>query len=163
VPARKWSTAAAYVTALAVVAAGAWSAFTATADGPLSVPGGTVYVEQVHTAAPSRHAMPGMGTDDDPVPGGRRRITVDVTLVAGKETLDYSVRGFRLDIGGEQLEPHRAVLPGTAVPAGTQLSGSLVFDVPADATDGVLTLSGQREGTVVTLPQAADGHSAHAS
>jgi hypothetical protein len=117
--------------------------------------GGTVHVGQVHAAAPPQHAMPGMGTDDDPVAEGRRRVTLDVTLVADDDaTLEYSVGRFALDVGGQRMTPHRAVLPGRAVPAGAQLAGSLVFDVPHGARTGVLTF-GSQPGTVVQFPSLA--------
>jgi hypothetical protein len=143
----------AYAVALAVLVVGAASSAVFAQDHQLSVHGGTVHVERVLAAAPPRHAMPGMGTDNDPVPDGKRRVTVDVTLVADdRESLQYSVDRFSLDTGDADARPHRAVLPGTTVPAGAQLSGSLVFDVPTGATQGVLTFSGRPGGTVVTLP-----------
>jgi hypothetical protein len=141
------------IAALAVLAAAIWS-LTATAGTAM---GGTVHVGQVHAAAPPQHAMPGMGTDNDPVAEGRRRVTLDVTLVADDDAaLEYSVGRFALDIGGHRVTPHRAVLPGRAVPAGAQLAGSLVFDVPDGARTAVLTF-GSKPGTVVQLPP----HSAH--
>ena len=41
--------------------------------------------------------------------------------------------------GGEERPPHRSLLPETEMPAGTTLSGVLVFDVPRDATVGLLS------------------------
>lgn len=143
---------AAWLAALAVLLVAVWSLTVTT--GPAT--GGSVHVGQVHAAAPPRHAMPGMGTDDDPVAEGHRRVTIDVTLVADDDaTLEYSVGRFALDVDGRRLPPHRAVLPGRAVPAGARLTGSLAFDVPDGARSGVLTF-GSRPGTTVQLPSHDD-------
>jgi hypothetical protein len=154
-----------YLAALAVFAAGAWSLTVTTATPTagateLAVPGGAVHLGPVHAAAEARHGMPGMGTDNDPVPAGKRRVTIDVTLVASDDAdLEYSVDRFDLAVDGAHLRPHRAVLPGYLVPAGTRLSGSLVFDVPDAARTGVLRFAGG-DGTVVRLP-AENEHSGH--
>lgn len=130
-----------------LVAAAVWSLSAArklTAD-PMSVAvgSGVGHVEQVLSAARPQHAMPGMGSDDDPVAEGERRVTVELTLEAGEEPLRFSVSDFALRTGeGKALAPHRSQLPETEMPAGTTLSGVLVFDVPRDATQGQLSYDG---------------------
>ncbi len=130
-----------------LVAAAVWSLTAArslTAD-PMSVAvgSGVGHVEQVLSAARPQHAMPGMGSDDDPVAEGERRVTVELTLEAGEEPLRFSVSDFALRTGeGTALAPHRSLLPETEMPAGTTLSGVLVFDVPRDATQGQLSYDG---------------------
>jgi hypothetical protein len=144
---KRWQAMGAYGAAVVLLALGGWS-LTATAAQP-----GTVHVGQVHAAAPPKHGMPGMGSDNDPVAEGKRRVTVDVTLVAADAALDYAVDRFSLTVGDDRIQPHRAILPGRSVPAGAQLSGSLVFDVPDSARHGVLALAG-RDGSTVDLPAA---------
>jgi hypothetical protein len=57
--------------------------------------------------------------------------------------LRFSVSDFALRTGeGKALAPHRSLLPETEMPAGTTLSGVLVFDVPRDATVGQLSYDG---------------------
>jgi hypothetical protein len=131
-----------------LVVAAVWSmsaARSVTAD-PMSVAvgSGVGHVERVLSAARPQHAMPGMGSDDDPVAEGNRRVTVELTLEAtGREPLRFSVSDFALRTGeGPALAPHRSLLPETEMPAGTALSGVLVFDVPSDATRGQLSYDG---------------------
>jgi hypothetical protein len=152
---------------LAVLAGGAWAVASAPppAAGPgrLALPdGGLVTVDQVVSAARPQHAMPGMGTDADPVADGERRLSVDVTLRASAdEPLEYLIDRFSLDVpSADARKPRRAVLPGTRLPAGTQLSGTLIFDVPVEATTGVLAYDGGGSAEVVLPPETAapDGH-----
>lgn len=130
-----------------VVAAAVWSVSAGralTADpSSITVGSGVGHVERVLSAARPQHAMPGMGSDDDPVAEGNRRVTVELTLEAGDEPLRFSVSDFALRTGdGKALAPHRSLLPETEMPAGTTLSGVLVFDVPRDATQGQLSYDG---------------------
>jgi hypothetical protein len=150
---------------LAVLVAGVWTlagaGAAAAGSGPLVLDGGVVAVERVVAAARPAHAMPGMGTDNDPVPAGKRRVSVDVTLQAtGDRPLAYTVDRFTLDVpGAGPLRPHKAVLPGRALPAGTQLSGTLIYDVPDDATTGVLAYDGGAP-VRVALPAETGGRPA---
>jgi Domain of unknown function (DUF4352) len=131
-----------------LVAAAVWSLSAArslTADPTaVAVGSGVAHVDKVLSAARPQHAMPGMGSDDDPVAEGQRRVTVELTLEAtGEEPLRFSVSDFALRTGeGKALAPHRSLLPETEMPAGTTLSGVLVFDVPRDATVGQLSYDG---------------------
>ena len=117
-----------------LVAAAVWSLSAArslTADPTsVTVGSGVGHVEQVLSAARPQHAMPGMGSDDDPVAEGERRVTVELTLEAGDEPLRFSVSDFALRTGeGKALAPHRSLLPETEMPAGTTLSGVLPHEV----------------------------------
>lgn len=137
------------------VAAWSWTARPAVTAGPgeVALDGGVARVEQVASAARPQHAMPGMGTDNDPVAEGERRVSIDVTLLAtGDEGLGYAAEGFRLEVPGtEPRAPHKSVLPGSELPAGTSLSGTLVFDVPVAATAAQLSYDGLGS-TSVALP-----------
>lgn len=158
------------VAVLAVVAVGGWSVVSTVTARPvlenvMFVPGGAVHVDAVYSAGRPRHRMPGMGMDNDPVPADKRRVSLDVTLVAddGDEALDYTVRGFALALDGEPpLRPHKSVLPGTSVPPGTQLAGTLVYDVPRDARAGELRFAGTGTGAAaVVLPPEGDSVGGH--
>ncbi|TRW44714.1 hypothetical protein [Georgenia yuyongxinii] len=145
---------------LAVVAGAVWALTAppprpAAGPGELALPGGLVRIEQVVSAARPMHAMPGMGIDQDPVADGERRISIDVTLYA-IDTMPYEIDAFVLhidDVGA--LTPHRAVLPGNELPAGSQLTGTVIFDVPEDATSGRLSYGG-KGATDVPLPREAE-------
>lgn len=137
------------VAVLAVMAGGVWSVTAGVSGaqagpGEVAMPGGLARVDQVVSAARPAHAMPGMGEDDDPVAEGERRVSVEVTLLASEgEPLGYDVDDFTLEVPGAGVRaPHRAVLPGSEIPEGTQLSGTLVFDVPTEATAGSLGYGG---------------------
>ncbi|WP_189113515.1 hypothetical protein [Pilimelia terevasa] len=88
------------------------------------------------------------------VPAGSRRVTLNVTLVAGpREPMRYAGDKFGLSVGGEQLSPFRVDLPGDTLRPRSQLSGQLVFDVPAATATAALTLGG-RPLTTVDVPVA---------
>ncbi|WP_298456720.1 hypothetical protein [uncultured Cellulomonas sp.] len=165
VRARQWRTVGAVWAGVALVLlAAAWSVLHGWGRGPVPGPGelalgdGLVRVDAVVSAARPQHAMPGMGTDEDPVAAGDRRVSVDVTLLAGAGPLEYAADRFALAVDGAAADPlpHRAVLPGDVLPAGTQLSGTLVFDVPVDATSATLSYRGAGS-TDVALPPEASG------
>ena len=149
------------VVALLVAAGWSWTsasqAVSPAGPGELGLVGGVVHVDGVLSAARPKHAMPGMGADNDPVAEDERRISVDVTLRAdGDDPLEYAGRTFRLTPeGGTAQAPHKLVLPGEELPAGTQLSGTLIFDVPKDAQAGELSYG--QESTPVVLPAEAAG------
>jgi hypothetical protein len=145
---------------LAVVAGAVWALTAppprpAAGPGELALPGGLVRIDQVVSAARPMHAMPGMGIDQDPVADGERRISVDVTLYA-IDKMRYEIDDFVLHVNGAgALTPHRAVLPGNELPAGAQLSGTVIFDVPEDSTSGRLSYAG-KGATEVPLPREAE-------
>ena len=161
---RRLAAAAVAVGVVAVLAAAAWSlaqgrdAVRVVGPDALAVPGGVVRVDSVVAAARPQHAMPGMGTDDDPVAEGMRRVSLDVTLAAeeGGE-LEYAVDDFTLRTGGDEaVTPHRSVLPGTLLPAGTQLSGTLVFEIPEQSTTGTLAYRGGGDLELALPAEGAD-------
>lgn len=160
----EWRTLAAVsVGVLAVLLLATWSVAQGWGRGPvagpgeLAVGGGLLRVDGVVAAAPPRHAMPGMGTDDDPVPDGHRRVSVDVTLMAGTQPVAVDTDRFALAVDGEPADhlTHRDVLPVEELPAGTRLSGTLVFDVPEDAAAGTLSYDGSG-ATEIVLPPVAE-------
>jgi hypothetical protein len=159
---------AALVGVVAVVAVAVWSLVWAVGKDPDLGPGrvaleeGQVKVDRVTSAARPGMAMPGMGTDDDPVSEGMRRVSVDVTLQATEDDpLRFRVERFSLQAPGEEpVAPHRSVLPESVLPPGTQLSGTLVFEVPKDATTAVLRYDGG-DGTDVGLPPEEKGDAGH--
>jgi hypothetical protein len=128
-----------------------WGRGPVAGPGEIALDGGIVRVDGVVSAAAPKHAMPGMGTDEDPVAEGFRRISVDVTLMAGTSPLEFSADGFGLTVDGEPADhlSHRDVLPGDELPAGTRLSGTILFDVPVDATAATLTYDGAGATDVV--------------
>ena len=130
-----------------------WGRGPVAGPGELVVDSGIARVDGVISAARPQHAMPGMGTDDDPVAEGMRRISIDLTLAAGTEELAYSAGRFTLDVDGEPADRqgHRDVLPGEVLPAGTQLSGTILVDVPVGATTGTLRYDGG-PGTEIVIP-----------
>jgi hypothetical protein len=150
---------------LVILLLAAWSFAQGWGRGPVAGPGeialdgGIVRVDGVVSAARPQHAMPGMGTDEDPVAEGERRISVDVTLMTGTGDLDYEVERFGLTVDGEDAAhlTHRDVLPAEHLPAGTQLSGTILFDVPADATTATLTYDGAGSTEIVLPAESEQG------
>jgi len=144
---------------VAILLGAAWSltsaprATVAPRQGEIVMAGGVAHIDQVVSAARPQHAMPGMGTDNDPVAAGERRVSVDITLFAtDDEPLEYHVGDFTMVVpGGSPRRPRRAVLPGRSLPSGTQMSGTLVFDVPTTGTR-VRLFYDDHPGTDVVLP-----------
>ena len=158
-PRRLLLAAAAAAGVLLVVLAAVWSVSSAgrsltAPPGSVVVGSGVARVDRVLSAARPQHAMPGMGSDDDPVAEGERRVSVEVTLQAtGEEPLRFSVDDFALRVaGGGERPPHRSLLPESELPAGTSLSGVLVFDVPRNATVGLLSYGDGGRPTELRLP-----------
>jgi hypothetical protein len=153
---------------LVILLLAAWSFAQGWGRGPVAGPGqialdgGIVRVDGVVSAARPQHAMPGMGTDEDPVAEGERRISVDVTLMTGTGDLDLDAERFGLTVDGEAAAhlTHRDVLPADHLPAGTQLSGTILFDVPADATTATLTYDGAGSTDIVLPAEAEQGSGA---
>jgi hypothetical protein len=159
------ASAAVSLAVLGVLLLAAWSLTQGWGRGPVAGPGelvvdsGLARVDGVVSAARPQHAMPGMGTDEDPVAEGDRRISVDVTLQAGTGTVRFAADRFGLLVDGEPADhlAHRDVLPGDTLPAGTQLSGTLLFDVPVDATTATLIYDGAGAVDVVLPPEQEQG------
>lgn len=156
------------VAVLAILGVAAWSLTWATRTEPAVGPGqlvvgkGVAQVDAVVSAARPGMAMPGMGSDDDPVADGMRRVSVELTLLATTdEPLEFTADDFRLQVpGAEPVSPHRSLLPESVLPPGTQLSGVLVFEVPQDAAAGDFAYDGGR-GTEVALPPEEGADAPH--
>jgi hypothetical protein len=169
---------------LTVLAAGAWglsSALgaeaptpTARIGEPVAVPGGFLLVDKVtpeHMAAmrSGKFAASGMnmsGMGMDMAPEGTRRFAVDITLAAEGGDLSYSPEDFR--VTGEEMKkeahPIRHRLGASTIPAGSAVSGSLVFQVPEAAKELVLSLgdAGGRQQVALDLgPASQDGAHPH--
>ena len=147
---------------LGVVLAALWSLSPAgrsltAPPGELVVDAGVAHVDRVVSAARPSHAMPGMGSDDDPVAAGRRRVSVDLTLRAtGDDPLRFTVDAFVLRTSdGTTLQPHRSQLPESELSPGTSMSGVLVFDVPKDVVQGQLSYGGTAGSVDLYLPLEA--------
>ena len=159
---QRLATLVALVGVLLVLVAGAWSYAEGWGRAPITRPGelvvgdGVARVDAVVSAASPMGAMPGMGSDPDPVPEGHRRISVNLTLQAVQGDVRYSAREFRLSVQGDEadLRAERSVLPGHLLPEGTQLSGTLLFDVPTSAGDARLSHTGGGS-TRLTIPAEA--------
>jgi hypothetical protein len=109
--------------------------------------------------------MAGMGVDM--TPEGYRRLTVEVTLAAGEEPIRYARERFRVS-GPELAEtpPMRGELAEGVVPAGSAVSGVLVFQVPKEtAGELYLNFDGSRSVDLIApagpgspLPDRPHGH-----
>lgn len=105
--------------------------------------------------------MPNMQTmpDADPVPEGLVRYGVELQLAADDSDLTWQASDFTVKgDDGSVTPPHRVELGDGVVPAGSTVSGSLVFDVPEDASSLSLQF---RDGPLVPLdlPQHHTGSS----
>lgn len=161
---------------LAALAAGGWGLVSSLAgEGPparmgeaVAVPGGALLVEKVtpeHMAAMKmgkfgqqgmNMAMPNM----DMAPDGYARFSVNVTLEARGGELAYAPEDFRLSGEGFDADgPVRSQLGEGAVPDGSAVSGSLVFQAPEGAKGLTLEFDGGRP--VALDPPAAQGQQDH--
>ena len=151
------------------LSAGAWGTFASIgAEPPAAKIGGWVDASggllRVDRVAPESMAAMQMGkfaeqgmsmgsaTGMDMAPDGQRRFAVDVTLAAPEDgELAYSTDEFRLTGAGlEGTGPHRDTLSEGSIPAGSRVSGTLVFQAPEDA-DGLELRLGEG-GDPVALP-----------
>lgn len=162
---------------LTVLAAGGWGLSSAlSADAPfrtarigeqVAVPGGFLLVDKVtpeHMAAmqSGKFAAGGMDMSSmgmDMAPEGTRRFAVDVTLAAEGGDLSYSPEDFRVTGEGMKKEtyPIRHRLGASVIPAGSAVSGNLVFQVPEAAKELVLSFgdAGGRQQVALDLGPAS--------
>ncbi len=160
------------VPAAAVIAAGVWGltaprggtdehADAAAAVGAwVEAPGGFYRVDAVGDRALA-HKMIGM--DPDPVPKGFRRLGVDVTL-AGESSAGLDVGPDRFAVVGAAMKPAgpiRARLDDGLLAQGSQISGSLVFEVPEKAADLQLRFEGGSHGVALPVGPSHAAGSAH--
>lgn len=141
----------------------------AVAQGEVAeVPGGLLRVDKVipeHMAPMQmdkfkRSGMNMSGMGIDMVPEGKRRFTVDVSLAAGPDGLNYSKEEFRLTGEGmKAVTPIRSRQLGDGMlPAGSEMHGPLVFQTPQDASELMLSFDG---GEPVALDLGKDESSGH--
>lgn len=120
----------------------------------VEVPRGVLQVDKVtpeHMAPMQmdKFAKKGMnmsGMVADMTPEGQRRLNVDVTLAAKENTsLAYSEKQFRLTGEGmDETGPLRSKLGSGSVPPGSAVSGTLVLQVPEEASKLMLSFDGGR-------------------
>jgi len=135
----------------------------------VEVPGGLVRVDSVspeHMASMqvgkfAQAGMAGMSSMGmDMAPEGQRRFVVDVTLGTKDGDLSYSPEDF--NISGEGVKksaPIRDQLDSGTIPAGSAISGTLVFEVPEETTK--LMLSFGDDGQKVALNLNDSGAHSH--
>jgi len=124
--------------------------------------GGQVTVDETLPATVPMASMPGMGSDADPIPSGKRRVSVNVRVQAGDAPLRPAAGDFRLrGPDGTVVGVHRAGLPAD-VPAGMSAAGPLIFQIPTGWGDGTL-LIGTGQSIPVSLPAAPTGGAGHGS
>jgi hypothetical protein len=121
------------------------------ADGTLRVDG--VVDNQVG------HAMPGMGVVDSPAEG-MRRFSVNVSLGAAEgRTLAYDRRDFAVaGPGTRAVAPLTGQIDRGVLTAGRAISGSLTFEVPADAVSLSLRFGDTEPVALPDLPPVESDH-----
>jgi Domain of unknown function (DUF4352) len=164
------------VLTLAVLAAGGWGVISSlnTEASParigeaVGIPGGLLRVDQVtseHMASMqnSKFAASGMSMSSmgmDMAPEGQQRFAVDVTLAAERGDLSYSPKDFRLTAAEMKkgATPIRSQLDGGTIPAGGAISGSLVFQVPEEASALMLAFGEGGQKVALDLEPASEGN-----
>lgn len=134
---------------------------------PVAVSGGAMTVDSVapESMAPmqaSKFSASGMnmsGMGMDMAPEGKRRFTVETTLAAGADSgLAYSADDFRVSGSGlGSVAPLRDQLEGESLSAGSAVSGTLVFQVPDEANDLMLSYEGGQP-VALDLGPGGGGH-----
>lgn len=154
-----------------VLVAGYWGLFVdrgglEASAGPVAVgqvvaiPAGAMRVERVTPWTSGSHVMAGSGIPaGDQVPKGKRRVLVEVTLLADKGSrLAYRPGAFAVTAPGLKATRPNWGTPGLETIAPTaQATVTLVFQVPAKTTGLVMSLQGadeavRLEGTAAPAP-----------
>lgn len=167
---------------LLVIAAGVWGVrfgLDAPHDGGpawSAVPGGHLRVGEVDAAEADHSMMKGMGAmvDADEVPAGHRRIAVPVSLSADEGAITWRSDDFVVTTPeGARVAAYRAELGDGHIPEATQVSGTVLFDVPEESTGFTLSFLGANPvdldsapGVVVTSEPSpssgsGSGHGGH--
>jgi Domain of unknown function (DUF4352) len=164
------------LTVLAALAATGWGViYSLAAEAPparvgetVEVPGGLLRVDSVapeHMASMqmgkfAQAGMAGMSSMGmDMAPEGQRRFVVDVTLGAKDGDLSYSPEDFSISGEGvKQSAPIRQQLDSGTIPAGSAISGSLVFQVPEETTKLMLGFGDDGQKVALNLNES-DAHS----
>lgn len=164
---------------VAAIAAGVWGLISslgteappARVGEAVEVSGGVLVVDKVtpEHMAPMRSNkfsaggmnMSSMGMDM--APEGYERFAVVVTIAADEDgELSYSPEDLRL--GGEGMKedgPVRSELEAGTIPAGSAVSGNLVFQAPEEASKLRLSLDGGRPVALDLEPAADDSGQSH--
>jgi hypothetical protein len=134
----------------------------------VEVPGGLLRVDGVspeHMASMqmgkfAQAGMAGMSSMGmDMAPEGQRRFVVDVTLGAKDGDLSYSPEDFSISGDGvKQSAPIRDQLDSGTIPAGSAISGRLVFQVPEETTKLMLSFGDEGQKVALNLDES-DAHS----
>jgi Domain of unknown function (DUF4352) len=164
------------LTVVAALAATAWGViYSLAAEAPparvgetVEVPGGLLRVDSVspeHMASMqmgkfAQAGMAGMSSMGmDMAPEGQRRFVVDVTLGAKDGDLSYSPEDFSISGEGvKQSAPIRDQLDSGTIPAGSAISGRLVFQVPEETTKLMLSFGDEGQKVALNLNES-DAHS----
>jgi hypothetical protein len=93
----------------------------------------------------------------DPVPAGKRRVTVELTVAATEgSTITLPLRPIRLG----DFEPYREQWGTDAIPSGMKSTGVVVFEIPEETRRITLEIGG-RKTTQIVLGKAHIDRSAH--
>ncbi len=166
---RSWAIVA--LLCVAAAAAGVWGvsasrdaagAAPAVLGAVVSAPGGQLRVDDVVAWEDGGPTMPGMNAPD-PVPSGRRRFWVYVTMKAGDAGggMRYDRAAFTVAGAGlAATAPHAADDHLTRIRPGALATVILLYEVPAGAHDLRLEMLGARRPISLpgTSPAAADHH-----
>ena len=96
----------------------------------------------------------------DPVPEGFQRFSVDVTVYAEKTgPAAYAARRIRVtDPDGRSSAPIRGTLGSGTIPAGGQVRGSVLFEVPEAARTVMLSVGGDSSRIRLRIPANVGHH-----
>lgn len=168
-----------FVLTLAALAAGGWGLLASVgAQAPpvgvgdtVEVSGGSLRVDEVtpESMAPmqtKKYQRSGMSMSSnvpDMTPEGYKRFNVDLTLAAETAGINYLAKDFLLTGEGiDQVKPLRNELDPGLLPRGSAIQGILVFQVPEDAKNLMLTFGDSRQPIALDVP-GGKGHSNHSS
>ena len=161
----------------ATVAVGGWGVISSFTIGPpparvgelVETPGGFLSLQKVtpeHMAPMQMQNFANQGMNMsmpknmDMVPDGRRRFTLDITLVAQNGVISYTAKDFRVSGEGfEGVAPIRTQLGKGTVAEGGAVSGGVIFEVPEKAENLTLSFDGGRGVALDLRPSEANGHS----
>jgi hypothetical protein len=98
----------------------------------------------------------------DPIPDGFQRFSVDVTVYADEgAAASYDARRIRVtDPKGRSSAPVRGTLGSGTIPAGGQVRGSVLFQLPAEVRTVSMSVVGDAGRIRVRIPAGA-GHTGH--
>ena len=129
----------------------------------IGISGGELRVDAVRYWDQGQHMqqMPGMKMPD-PLPKGYRRFWVDVTMLArGGHGVRYEPAAFAVAAaeGGERIGPHWSSDGLDVIAPGAQATAMLLFQVPEEQQDLLLTVPGTSRSILVPGPDGpVDDH-----